>query len=66
VFAGSPTAVPAPDEPVEGVVVVSGVVAVFALVEAVAIGVAAGCAWKPSTAAVPKTVEPMTMGARFI
>jgi hypothetical protein len=33
---------------------------------AVATGVAALCAWKPSTAAVPKTVAEMTMGARLI
>jgi hypothetical protein len=32
---------------------------------AVAIGVAALCAWKPRTAAVPKTVADMTMGERF-
>jgi hypothetical protein len=32
---------------------------------AVATGVAALCAWKPSTAPVPKTVAEMTMGARF-
>jgi hypothetical protein len=36
------------------------------VVAAVATGVAALCAWKPSTAAVPKTVAEMTMGARLI
>jgi hypothetical protein len=33
---------------------------------AVATGVAASCAWKPSTAAVPKTVAEMTIGARLM
>jgi hypothetical protein len=42
------------------------VVVLFVLVEAVATGTAAVCAWKLSTAAVPKTVEPRTMGARFM
>jgi hypothetical protein len=32
---------------------------------AVAMGVVALCAWKPSTAAVPKTVAEMTIGARL-
>jgi hypothetical protein len=36
------------------------------LVDAVAVGTVAGRAWKPSTAAVPKTVEPMTIGGRFM
>jgi hypothetical protein len=33
---------------------------------AVATGVAGLCAWKPSTAAVPKTVAEMTIGARLM
>jgi hypothetical protein len=36
------------------------------VVAAVAMGVAALCAWKPSTAEVPKTVAEMTMGARLM
>jgi hypothetical protein len=32
----------------------------------VGMGVAAPCAWKPSTAAVPNTVAETTMGARLI
>jgi len=66
VFIGSPSAVF--EVPDDGVVVVCGVVVVvvFVLVDAVATGTAAVCAWNPRTAAVPKTVEPMTIGARFM
>src|SRR3954465_10291738 len=65
----SPSAVPeplAPEEPLEGVVVVGVVVVCVLFDDAVAVGTVAGCACKLSTAAVPKTVEPMTIGARFM